>query len=256
MLGEDLLHPYPQPVDEQSHGHNHGHSHDHSHAKKADIWIEAATYIEMLSSFLSLTYWLATFFDVVTGFDDDIFNVSYYALGFGVSIALLSSAGATYCHRSMNISHQCKKHPHHSHGVSHETSNHSNFFQSPALTNSTSSAISSSNHSLIDAPTSGTLELINETTPLTTKDSSLTILQILALIGDFISHTGDTAGPLTFIVALATLGNMPRWGNAITQSIATLFAAIGTVANVRACKNNLEDMNAKKDEHSSPSFGV
>lgn len=71
----------------------------------------------------------------------------------------------------------------------------------------------------------------------------------LALFGDLISHTGDIAGPVTFVIDLATNNAIPRWGKALVQCGATLFGCLSSLANVRTCK----DAMLEKSEHISHS---
>lgn len=162
--------------------HNHG---------KSDGWTNFSAIGEAVSSFVSDAYWLSTCFDIVSGFGENAIGLSYYAIGFGAFIALLSAGGAAYCHRNLNTVHQHK----------HD----------------------------------------DESLPLNHKDHSaeqeLTVLQKIALVGDFISHTGDIAGPLTFVASLATHGKAPRWGKGLAQLGATLFGGFSSVANVRTCAN-------------------
>lgn len=71
----------------------------------------------------------------------------------------------------------------------------------------------------------------------------LTFWQKAALVGDFISHTGEVAGPITFVGDLVTKNTLPRWGKAIIQVGATLFGGISSVAEVRTCKNAMIERN-------------
>lgn len=88
-----------------------------------------------------------------------------------------------------------------------------------------------------------------ELTPLFDKDNSkLLWYQKLALLGDFVSHIGDYAGPITFVIQLATGDKNPRFGKLITQCGATLFGAFASVSNLRVCSNNIKEMNKKRLE--------
>lgn len=76
------------------------------------------------------------------------------------------------------------------------------------------------------------------------QETSLTLLQRAALVGDFISHAGDIAGPITFVVDLASQ-YLPKYGKIISQCGATLFGMMSSVANVRTCQNSMLEINEK-----------
>lgn len=79
--------------------------------------------------------------------------------------------------------------------------------------------------------------LVNERQPLLGESVSLTNSQRLALIGDYLSHTGDIAGPLAFVVTLATGNHFTRAHKGIVCGVASFFGGICSVANVRTCAN-------------------
>lgn len=201
------------------------HSHGHSHSgKRADIWTNIATVGEGVSSFVSDAYWLASWFDVGAGFEPVALGLSYYAIAFGTVTALLSAGGAAYSHRALNTTHQTskdiekntsKKHTHEDEEHEHEHHSHTDYKE----------------------PT--------EITPikLHSHPYSLRWPQKLALVGDFISHTGDIAGPITFVVNLATQNKIPRWGKILTQCSSTLFGGFSSIANVRTCSKEMVKLN-------------
>ena len=79
---------------------------------------------------------------------------------------------------------------------------------------------------------------------------TLTSLQTLSLVGDFISHVGDLAGPIIFVINIATSNHLPRWGKVSAQLIAFIFASICSIANVRTCKNAMK--NAQPCTNTTP----
>lgn len=71
----------------------------------------------------------------------------------------------------------------------------------------------------------------------------LTWKQKAALLGDWVSHTGDLAGPITFVTNLATNNRLSRGAKLAVQGTATLFGATATYANVRTCAQNMRQLN-------------
>ena len=193
-------------------------NHHHNH-QNADILTNTAAVIEAATSFISDLYWLATFFDTASGFEINMFGLSFYGLGFGTIIALLSASGAAYSHRTLNTHHQ------QSH-VDKKNTVQKDIEATPCRQD-------------IE------LETCNKLSPLIVEHEHLhlTKLQKLSLVGDFISHTGDVAGPIMFVVNLATYNQLPQWGKLVAQCSASLFGGIASVANVRTCKNAMEIMN-------------
>lgn len=69
---------------------NHGHAHAHD-AVKADGWINMSMVGEYTASFISDAYWMTTLFDLCGGFSADLAGFSFYGMGFGALVALLSA---------------------------------------------------------------------------------------------------------------------------------------------------------------------
>lgn len=186
-------------------GHQHNHSHSEHHADK---WTNIAAAGELAASFISDAYWLATLFDVASGLPDSYIGLSVYGIGFGIVSACLSAGGAAYSHRVLNTIHQ------------------------------------PDNLSTENVENGKNIQAITEETPLVTNHVKLTTTQKLALIGDYISHVGDIAGPMTFVTNLATVHyKTPKWGRLVVQCGATLFGGIASVANVRSCKDAMLEKN-------------
>lgn len=194
--------------------HHHCHAHGHKHADK---WTNTATFGEATASFISDSYWLATLFDIASNFEPDIVGLSFYGVGFGATLALLSAAGAAYSHRTLNTLHQ----PERSDEISTVENSTAEYVSMPDMSLQTKSPVESSEH----------------------KHSHLTLFQKLALAGDFISHAGDIAGPLTFVINLATGNNLSRLGKGLLHCSATLFGGVASIANVRTCKNAMLEQN-------------
>lgn len=194
------------------HNHNHGESH-------ADVWTTVATIGEGTASFLSDAYWVATSIDLVASLEGTILGVSPWGLGFGIAVAIVTAGGAAYSHYALNVNFQEKDHDH------EEADHHRRVIS-------------------VD-------QLGDDEEPLLERDepdeAPLTLLQKAALTGDFISHTGDIAGPITFVFDLATHNNAPTWGKALAQCGATLFGAFSSVANVRTCGKSMKELNAKRE---------
>lgn len=191
-------------------------NHDHSH-QKADKWTNIATLGEATASFISDAYWLGSIFDVASGFTPEYMGLSTHALGFGATLALLSAGGAAYSHRVLNKHHQ----PDSADGE-----------------DKTIDQCEKGQHSLITSSINAQpQQQLVTSTHTQTKHSHLAWWQLLALCGDFISHTGDIAGPLTFVITLATSNSLARWKKGLAQCGTTLFGAVSTAANVRTCKD-------------------
>jgi len=193
------------------------HGNRHTHSNNADIWTNIAAAGELVTNFISNAYWLASTFDVASGFQDDAIGVSYYALIFGAVAATLSAAGSSYCHRKLNITHQSKS------DESNNANDNEAQHQCPSLQNEDTIA--------------------REKTPLVKKKVEISTIQKFALLGDFISHTSNVAGPVTFVATIASNGSMNRAVNACTQVVACVFGAIFSIANFRSCKNVVDDVN-------------
>lgn len=191
---------------------HHSHAHDH---KYADKWTNIATAGEATASFISDAYWLATLFDIVSNAGPETLGLSFYGVGFGAIFAVLSASGAAYSHRTLNTHHQPKQ----------------------SAKDSVAEYISIPGISIQTADSEGSEH----------KHAHLTLSQKLALVGDFISHAGDIAGPLTFVINLATNNNLSRMGKGLMQCGATLFGGIASIANVRTCREAMLAQNMLDD---------
>lgn len=122
--------------------------------------------------------------------DSETIGLSIYGIGFGSLFAVLSASGAAYSHRTLNTHHQPKQ---------SSTDFTEEYDILPGISiQATDSEVSAKKH------------------------THLTSLQKLALVGDLISHAGDIAGPLTFVINLATNNNLSRIGKGLIQCGATL----------------------------------
>lgn len=193
---------------------HHHHDHEQEHDQPADKWTNTAAAGEAIASFISDGYWFASLFDIVSGLEPDVIEVSYWGLGFGVVMGLLTAAGAMYCHRELNTHHQPTPAHNHSHDIENQA----------------------------EAP-----QVINEHTHASTHyiNPKLTWLQVAALICDGASHAGDIVGPMTFVVNIATKNSLPRWGKGLVQAGATLFGGVCSKANVRSCYDAMKKRNAR-----------
>ncbi len=195
-------------------------NHHHTTEKeKPDFWTNFAAIGEYASSFISDGYWLAELFDIATGLSEDALGLSYYGITFGALMALLSAYGAAYSHRSLNTLLQKQEEKTH-HG---------------------SECIP-----LVDKST------LKKETDIETGQAHthLSFMQKLALAGDFLSHAGDRAGPITFVVNLATGNQLSRGYKALVQSATTLFGGLASVASVRSCKNAMLELAERKSAES------
>lgn len=219
-----------------SHGHSHGDHHAHEHA---DCWTNLATLGEGLSSFASDAYWLGMSFQLVANGSEDLIGLSYYAFAFGIVMALLSAGGAVFAHRALNQQNQNAK-------ASNNLTVQSNHriedacdhdqFQETNLQTSTNTTI--------------TPLLLQEHmhAPEMTK-VSLPFRYRLALLGDFISHAGDIAGPLTFVIHIAAGHTFSRSVELTIHGVTAFAGGLFSVANVRTCKRALENRFAAQLAH-------
>lgn len=178
----------------------------HHHEKKSDIWTKLSA-TSGISTYISDTYWFATLFDLTTGFEGNLLPISWYALGFGFLIATLSAGGSTYCHWILNKNHQHVSEP-------KQESEASVLIE---IKRDSKDEIHGHHH-----------------------HHGLSFFQKAALVGDFISHTGEVAGPITFVVDLAAKNNLPLWANIAKQSAATFFGVVTSVADVRTCYEEMK----------------
>jgi len=192
------------------------HYHD---PQRPDMWTNIAAGGEATASFISDAYWLATSFDVMFGCIIKAFGLSFYGLSFGVVMALLSAGGAAYSHRTLNTHHQTRQ------SSEEPVDSEDREVQDPLN--------QMENNSLIS----------DEQPDSSHEHPHLTAIQKLALIGDAISHTGDIAGPVTFVFNLAINNVLSRFGRALLLCGASLFGAISAVANVRTCRDAMVTTN-------------
>lgn len=186
------------------------HTH-HEHSTTADIWTKMAAVGEGTASLISDAYWIGGLIDLAAQLDDDGYGLSWYGMGFGTALALVTAVGSAYSHSMLNINHQAQA-------------------ASP----------------IHEAHEGDTEQLINTPADFNHhQPAKLSWPQRAALLGDYISHTGDMAGPITFIANIAAKDRLPIWGKAIIQCGATLFGGVSSLANVRTCKNSMLELNEK-----------
>lgn len=199
------------------------HTH-HSHEKKADAWTKIGAAGEAAASFISDAYWLGGLIDLAAQLDDVGVGLSWYGLGFGSALSLLLTVGSVYSHTIVNINHQDKNH----------ATDCEHHHEEPTKSNVNEDEDKHIQQKLLTGK--------GETKP------TLSIPQKLALVSDFVSHTGDIAGPITFIANIASQSALPVWGKALVQCGATLFGGVSSVAGVRTCKNSMLKANKEKME--------
>lgn len=207
-------------------GCNHNH---HNSEKESDYWTKIATAGEYVASFVSDAYWLGTMLDTMVGFEEEssgALGLSYYGLSFGVTLALLSAGGASYSHMALNTLHQ--------EAVSTLPSA-GEFCCQDSL--STMEYCGQSSYPPISSQEVQKQPLLEDNL---NKNIGLAWYQNLALVGDYISHVGDVAGPLIFVSELATRNqDSPQWQKITVQCAATLFGGVSSVAGVRTCRNSM-----------------
>jgi len=187
--------------------HAHGQIQQQKHdTHNADRWTNIAASGELLAGLVSDAFWLATWVDLVTGLDEDVAGLSYPALACGISISILTAFGAALAHRGLYTLHQ-----------NQEAKTHGQYTALP------------------------TTDVFPAQSP-----TRLSAVQVIALFGDAISHTGDVAGPLTFIAMLAAKNKLPFWAKLAVQSGTTLFGALASIASVRTCADAMRKMNEAK----------
>lgn len=176
----------------------------------ADFWTKYSFASEIVTSYVSDAYWVGNVVDLGISFfantEPAALGLTGYGLGIGLGIATVSAIGSSYCHYHLNLKHQ------------------------EILANQSNGT--------------ATHVIQSEITPLINNNSaSLKWYQKFALAGDFLSHVGEYAGPITFVIELATQNKIPPYGKLLTQCGATLFGISSSMADVRTCKNNLQEMN-------------
>jgi hypothetical protein len=217
-------------------------NHDHGGQQKPDYWTVSAAAAELLTSLCSDAYWIAESIDFAFNLEGSILGLSPYAVGFGIGGAILSASGAAYSHYALNISGQSKYEHEHEHDHEPEADHDhepEGDLETEPLPGDLAEARDPASHDADD--------------PLIPKPPTQVYWwQKAALIGDFISHTGDVAGPLNFTYDLATNKESPFWAKMLVKCGATLFAANGSVANVRTCYESMKDINAKNAPEPEP----
>ncbi|MCX7121176.1 MAG: hypothetical protein NTZ67_05330 [Gammaproteobacteria bacterium] len=181
-------------------------AHDHHEHEKADFWTNSTAIVEAITSFTSMLYFTARMIDSVGNLDESVGGISFYGLGFGVAMAIYCTAGATYCHRTLNLLHQ-----------------HANSAQIVVAVNS--------------EPTANTALISKQG-----RQSGLTITQKILLFGDLIGHTAETAAPLTFMIALAL--HLQQWEKLAANGLCMAIGLFGSAANVRTCYQALNKKNS------------
>ena len=79
-----------------------------------------------------------------------------------------------------------------------------------------------------------------------TDQHKLSRMQYFALACDWVSHTGDVAGPIAFVVDLMTKGQLPVEQKAIVYGTATLFGGLASYADVRTCRMHMKPADKKE----------
>ena len=234
----------------------------HTHlAKNADKWTIFGAAGEAVASFISDAYWLGGLIDLMAQLDEGGVGLSWYGLGIGCALSLGLTIGSVYAHSVVNINHQ-EGHAHehhrgHAHGQSHK---HDSLLaeQGENHAHSIGNINHQEEHPHEHHKGHAHGQSLKEHDSLLAErgddqHAHLTMMQKAALVGDFISHVGDIAGPITFVAEIAAKDRMPAWGTALVQCSATLFGAAASVAGVRTCKNNMLLLNRQNEhcEHNS-----
>lgn len=194
--------------------------HNHTPLKQADKWTKFAMIGEGVASFISDGYWMGGTIDLAFSLKDDGLGLSWYGLGFGAGLSLATAIGTAYAHTMLNLNHQEEEEtPDETTGLINQSDGHHHHHDH---------AHAEHHHDAHAHPAA---------------NSRLRPLQKLALVGDFISHTGDIAGPITFVAKIAAQERLPVWGTALIQCSATLFGGLASVANVRTCAKSMRDRN-------------
>lgn len=199
------------------HGHSHG---THGENQSSDFWTKLSAGVNSVASYLSNTYWLYGCINALVASVQNLINAEdepsaeiYGSAVLAAVLALGVAAGDTYCHYQLN--------------KSHETTN-----------------------SDIER------QCLNINGEQAEGNAKLSLLQTLALIGDYVSHVGDIAAPLTFIAQLVAdnkdLFDSPE-AALIINTILFVIGSLGSVADVRTCKRNLQEMNEKQPQTQSDS---
>ncbi len=198
--------------------------HAHGGKHSADTYTKLAAIGEGVSSFISDAYWLGGLIDLAAQLDDNGYGLSWYGMSFGAALALLATAGSVFAHITVNANHQES-------GIEscHEGINEDNLL-AHEYTEEAQSLMPSLTHE-------------HDCNKKHSQEPSLTLLQKAVLVGDFISHTGDIAGPLTFVANIATKNKLSLGAKMLVQCSAALFGGVSSIAGVRTCKKNMLKRN-------------
>jgi hypothetical protein len=190
-----------------------GHGHSHSHGKTtADIWTMLAAAGELIPGVISNTFWIGGAIDLIGQLDEQALGLSYYGMSFGAAASIIITISATYSHTVLNVNNQNDEK--HDHDDEHD-----------------------------DDDDLEAQPLVNDTVK---PDTSLTVGQQAALVGDFIAHTGETSGPIVMgadIVIGALKPANTFLPKVIVAGVATLFGAVASVADVRTCYTSMVERN-------------
>lgn len=234
---------------------HHGH---HGHVGKSDVWTKIATSGEAVASFISDGYWLGELIDSASGLEAEILGLSRYGISIGFAISLVTAVGTAYSHNMLNRANQTVDSEHHHHHHSHQHQEVDLEAAEPADNDDHSDALQIDlddlevvvHHGEDDSEQPLLADKASHQHPehAHRKDDikingDLTVGQKAALVADFISHTGDIAGPITFISKLALKEIVPPIGKVLIECGATLFAGFASVANVRSCANSMRKIN-------------
>lgn len=192
--------------------HNCEHAHG-SPAAKADWLTNTTAGVQAITSFISMLFFTARFIDSAANFEASIADISYPGLSIGIAFAMFGTIGSTYAHRTLNALHQ----------ATHSEPQHSEV------------RIESEAQSLLNAAATET-----------PKNAGLTKLQLMALAGDILQHTAETAAPLAFIVALAI--HLSRWEKVAANIVCLFIGAAGSAASVRTCYRAISKTNANDSQ--------
>ena len=196
------------------------HSHSHS-AEGADKWTYISAGQEAILSLIANFFWVAMSVDLMADLEADTpIGISTIGAAVGALISVLASSGSVYCHYMLNLRHQ----------ESDEIAEHRE----------------SQEQSMVS--TSVTMPLLPRA-----DQAKLGLWQWMALGGDWFGHAGEFAATLSFILNIAT--QKEPLDRKIMLPIVMGLAVLGAIfswADVRTCKQNLHDCNAKIGNAQTP----
>jgi hypothetical protein len=219
--------------------HNCEHAHG-SPAAKADWLTNTTAGVQAITSFISMLFYVARSIDSAANLDASFAGMSYPGLSAGIVLAIIGTVGSTYAHQTLNRLHQADAetaHDEHAHttiDIEHRTQ--------PLLEDAAETAHDEHAHTAIDAEPNA--QPILQDATKTRKNAALTKLQFLALAGDILQHTAETAAPLAFIIALAI--HLSRWEKIVANAACLLVGAVGSAASVRTCYRAIGKANASE----------